>query len=116
MTTFEARTRFTTDPNCILCMNRYANNGHVALSIFSLTDGPFANLTVNLPEADGFPKNFSFVDTNNFPEGEDLIYELGIGKVTNFRTSSGFCVYPLYEFDEKAIRKYIGKTWKDVIK
>ena len=106
---FTVKTRWTEDSNCILELNRYADNGHIAVSIFSLTDGPFANVTVNLPETRQFPYNYGFVDTNNFPEVEDLIYELGIGKVTQYRACSGFCIYPLYEFDEDEILKYVDE-------
>ncbi len=42
--------------NCVLSVGEYANNKHVAISIFC-EDGPFAGLTVNLPTTKRYPKN-----------------------------------------------------------
>ena len=107
--TFEVQTRYSHTPRCVLHKNEYYDNHHIALSIFSLEDGPFADITVNLPSTAKFPKNFGFVDTNNFPEAPALIERLGIGRATPFRDSSVFCTYPMYEFDEDAINTYTSE-------
>ncbi len=109
MKTFEVRTQWSHCTDCVLTLNRYADNDHIAVCVYSLSEGPFAHLTVNLDATDEFPKNFGFVDTNNFPEAEELIDQLKIGKITEYRAQSCFCVYPLYEFDEKAIEEYVMK-------
>ena len=107
MDTFEVKTQWSECDDCVLVRNRYADNDHIALSIYSLSEGPYAGLTVNLDQTDKLPKNFGFVDTNNFPEAPELIGKLGIGKFTGEYGASGFCVYPLFEFDEEAIKKYV---------
>lgn len=107
METFEVNTQWSHNPNCILTLGRYQNNDHIAVSVYSLDEGPFANITVNIDSTDSQPKNFGFVDTNNFPEAEAIIEKLKIGRKTGQYGASGFCMYPLYEFDEKAIKKYV---------
>lgn len=103
--TFDVHTRFGTEKDCAFSVGRYADNDHIAISIWC-ADGPFADLTVNLPETIRYPKNYGYVDTNNFPEAPELIERLGIGKWTGGLCSSGFCTYPLYEFDEAAVHDY----------
>ena len=104
--TFEVSTPYSHVTDCVLVSDRYANNDHIALEIFSLEEGPFANLTVNLPDTKRMPENYGFVDVNNFPQAEAVIAKLGIGKPTGRIASSGFCFYPLYEFDPEKIAEY----------
>lgn len=106
MKIFEVTTMWSTTPDCFLSVDSYADNDHVAISIWSESEGPFAGLTVNLPQTKRYPKNFGFVDVNNFPQAEALIERLGIGTDTGHLGSSGFCVYPLYEFDMKALKDW----------
>ena len=105
MKTFEVKTPWATTPDCTLAVSRYANNDHIALGIWC-EDGPFADLTVNLPDVKRYPKNFGYVDTNNFPQGLELIERLGIGKWTGILKPSGWCTYPLYEFDEAVLKEW----------
>lgn len=107
MTAFAVKTRWTTYDNCELVMNRYADNNHVALSVFSPEEGPIANITVNLPSLKHYKDDCAFVDTNNFPEAEGLIHQLGIGKDTGIMIPSGFCLYPLYKFDIQKIKEML---------
>lgn len=60
---------------------------------------PFATLTVNLcSKSQSF--NSAFVDTNNCPWVEQFLVLNGIAsRVKNISARSGFCIYPLYEFD-----------------
>lgn len=58
---------------------------------------PFTTLTVCLGPMDK-DDNVAFVDTNNNPEAESFIKKNRLGKCTGQRASSGYCVYPLYEF------------------
>ena len=112
--TFEVHSVYGGTTICTLEKGAYSNNGHIALSLWC-DEGPYANITVNLEQTKRFPKNFGFVDTNNFSAGVDLIKQLGIGKPTGVRGISGWCEYPLYEFDEEAIDQYLLKM-SDVIK
>ena len=107
MKTFDVVTMYATYKDCVLELNEYSNNGHVALSIFSPEEGPIASITVNTDGIALSPKNFSCVDRNNFPEGEHIISELGIGKPTGYTIRSGFVNYPEYEFDMDAIKALI---------
>jgi hypothetical protein len=52
-------------------------------------------------------KNQAFLDTNNCPEAPELIERLGIGRFTGVLGRSGYCIYPLYEFDMAELEKYI---------
>lgn len=105
--TFTVDTEYSHQEDCIFAIGQYQGNGHIAVAIYSLSEGPFANVTVNLDTTDNYPENFGYVDTNNFPEAEAIIKNLGIGKKTNIVGRSGFCFYPLYEFDVEAIKKYM---------
>lgn len=103
---FEVSTPYSHVTDCVLVSDRYANNDHISLEIFSVEEGPFANITVNLPQTKMWPENFGFVDVNNFPQALSVIEKLGIGRHTGQFATSGFCVYPLYRFDEDKIAEY----------
>lgn len=87
---------------CLSTGTRYYYGDNLAIWMYIADTGePFATLTVNL---DGeLPKNQAYVDTNNCPWGERFIQENGIGKFLNCYGYSGFCRYPLYEFDMEKI-------------
>lgn len=86
--------------------DRYSNNNSLYLGLIDAdTKEPFANFTVNL--SDGVATdNCQYVDTNNLPELADLIeeYKLGTYICDGY---SGYCSYPLYNFDEKEVSKYL---------
>ena len=67
-------------------------------------DEPFEIMTVNLYRLCN--SNYAFVDTNNLPEIEKFIEKYKLGKPTGKLKISGFCCYPLYEFDLDEIAKY----------
>ena len=105
MRKFTVSTPYASYEKCFLCVNKYSVNKHVALSVWNEEDGPIANITVNLDKIKTLPANFSAVDTNNAPWAEALIKRLGIGKPTGKFIGSGFCMYPVYEFDMERIAK-----------
>ena len=107
--TFTTKTRWAKYDGCFLQANQYADNCHIALSVWSYEEGPIADLTVNIGDTRFYSENCGFVDTNNFPDGIALIEQLGIGKPTGIIGYSGFCSYPLYEFNLEAIEKYTGR-------
>lgn len=76
----------------------YRNNGALAIVLDSPTEGPFATLTVNL-DGPKPPANYAFVDTNNCPWAEAFIKANKLGKPIGMVGYSGYCQYPLYEFD-----------------
>lgn len=79
-------------------------NGNLAIELVDLGDNElFTVLTVNLNEV--LLPNQAYVDINNNPEAEQFIVENGLGKATGKTSTSGFCTYPLYEFDVNKLNK-----------
>ena len=108
MKTFKVTTPFCTE-KCSMSASTYAGKSkHIALQLWC-EDGPFATLTVNLPGLRGTSRNVSCVDTNNCPWAPALIKRLKIGKPTGHYLDSGFCSYPVYEFDVEKIAEYVGR-------
>ena len=60
-------------------------------------------MTVNLLSS--VPPYCAFVDTNNMPELEDFLVENGIAEFTGLEQKSGYCSYPLYQFDVEKMRE-----------
>lgn len=85
-----------TDYELVLTKNFYANNKNLYLGLFARNEGPFANITVNI---DPLPLNQAAVNTNTNPWVEDFIVENKLGFYTGKKLKSGFCEYPIYEFD-----------------
>lgn len=77
----------------------YRSNG--TLAVFATEgDEEFATLTVNIPESGLFCyENTAFIDTNNCPWAEKFLKENKIAKPTGHYGHSGWCSYPLYEFN-----------------
>lgn len=105
MKTFNVKTEYGIYKDCHFVKGNYKANDSVALEIWNEEDGPIATLTVCLPN---FPqqKNESFLDINNCPWAENLVKELGIAEFTGQMMPSGYCSYPLYEFDMEKVEEY----------
>ena len=91
-----------------LNVNSYVYGGGIALNLLSVGEDclePFADITVNLPEQKSGP-DCSFIDTNNFPQGEKLIRDYKLGEPTGRIGNSGYCTYPEYRFDMEELGKY----------
>lgn len=67
-------------------------------------------LTVSFGEFIGM-KNCAYIDTNNCEFAEQL-REQGLATDTGFYKSSGFCQYPLWEFDESMLREIDNETYQ----
>lgn len=84
-------------------VDKYHNNGSLAIIMMDETDKEeFSILTVNLPQSKlfaDFAPNTQFVDTNNLPDIDKWLEEIGVAKPTSHKGCSGFCTYPAYEFD-----------------
>lgn len=63
---------------------------------------PYAALTKNFNEFIGM-KNCSYVDTNNCCFAEQLLKQ-GIAKDTGLTKHSGYCIYPLWQFDNDFLK------------
>ena len=84
----------------ILVESEYMAGG-LAITMMCVDDGvvtePYSTLTVCLGPMDK-SDNAAFVDTNNNSKAESFIKKNRLGKDTGRQASSGYCVYPLYEF------------------
>ena len=104
-------------------LNRYKVDNTLAIQLYCTDpdDGfeePFATLTVCLDlthqnyddptdrEDDLARNNISFLDTNNCSWGEDFVEKYKLGVPTGRYLRSGFCEYPLYEWNLEELKKY----------
>ena len=87
----------------------YLHGGNLYINLLCKTEygwEPYSNLTVNLPE--NLPENQAFIDTNNNGFGiTEWIKKHKLGKFTGKFGYSGFCSYPLFEFDMNEVNKYL---------
>lgn len=85
----------------------YALSGTLAIVAHTTDGDPFATLTVNLMSKEQ-SENRAYVDSNNCPWAEKFIVENNLGKpVCGIYEVSGYCLYPLYEFD---LAKFLNLT------
>lgn len=78
--------------------SRYTNNG--TLAVVLCNDEEEFVITVNLEWGFIINPQQQYVDTNNCPDIEKFLTENGIAKkIPNCECQSGWCTYPLYEFD-----------------
>lgn len=71
---------------------------------------PYANFTVNFHEFIGM-KNCAYIDTNNCPFANEIL-KTGIARDTGLIKQSGYCTYPLQEFDKKFLEQIGGETYQ----
>lgn len=96
----------------------YQYNGGLAIMVWNKSDEtvngkealePFAMLTVNLPQYGTPPEGQAFFNANNCSTKLlELVEREEIGRRTGPVAMSGYCEYPLMEFDLKKIEK--GET------
>jgi len=84
-----------------LRLGKYYDNKNLAVDLFDPVEGPFARLTVNLGKK--LPANQAFLDVNNCPWAEEFVSENGLGKSAGKIGFSGYCAYPLYEFNTEVL-------------
>lgn len=84
--------------NITLAFEKYRNNNTLAVEAYDEDGEPLTVITVNLPggKAD---TTHQYVDTNNNPEIEKFLVDNNIAHPTGDIGISGFCTYPLYEFN-----------------
>ena len=70
----------------------------------------FAVITKNFNEFIGL-KNCAYIDTNNCPFADQLL-TLGIAVDTGLTKKSGFCTYPLWQFDESFLKSIASETYE----
>ena len=104
--TLKLKTQFGTTENVTLTVNTYMDNKSLYVGMTTEEDGfpePYGNVTVNLLTS--VPPYCAFVDTNNMPQLEDFLVENGIAEFTGLEQKSGYCNYPLYQFDVEKMRE-----------
>ena len=97
---YEVKTEYGTY-RVIVSKQKYQSNDTLAIRLID-EEGPFAIITVNL-DCYGASDDMAYVDTNNCPWAEEFIKENKLGEHTGTYGKSGFCTYPLYRFDLKAL-------------
>lgn len=83
----------------------YVNNGGIYVGLFSMEEDfpePYGDLTVNLGAV---PDYCAFLDVNNMPGIAEFVEENGLARPLNITVPSGFCRYPLYEFNKEKLRE-----------
>lgn len=98
----------------VFSQSRYCQNDTPSLMMMLVEDGevtePFGHVSVNLgniPESWFVPGKIPvFLDTNNTPGLVEFIEKNHLGTDTGYARQSGFCTYPLYLLDEKALEPY----------
>lgn len=107
----------------------------VSMALFSVKAGEMQGVaTVNLQASMGptignetvMPRSCAFLDTNNNPGIDEYLTEIGLGEVYtrwNFVRNrnepvvgySGFCEYPLFQFNEEALKKIDPQGFEEYI-
>ena len=103
----DIKTRYGNYQVDFLSADTYIHDGSPAITAWSIMEGPIAIITVCLDDK-RLEQNQSYVDTNNCPWAPEWIEENRLGKNTGKKARSGYCTYPLYEFDMKRINEERG--------
>ena len=98
-------TYFATYENVFLGTSRYRADNSLYIGAWNEADGPITDITVCLNDKN-LKENEAYVDTNNFPEAISFIEKYKLGKPTGLLGFSGYCCYPLVEFDMDEIDKH----------
>lgn len=105
-TVLEFETDFGTTEQVEVEAGACRNDGSLYVALTAVGDGypePYGNVTVNLEQK--IPPYCAFVDTNNMPEAEDFLVNNGLASFTGLVQESGYCTYPLYQFNAEKLRR-----------
>ena len=83
----------------------YMDNQTLAIVLTEVDTGEsYDVITTNINDSDFVcDKTHAFVDTNNCPWAPKFIKDNNLGKPMNYIGESGYCSYPLYEFNVEDI-------------
>ena len=90
-------------------IGKYSRNNNTAISL-DCNEGKFATITVNFNE--NLDEDMAYLDTNNCSWVEDIMKKYCLGEPTVKYKQRGFCIYPLYKLDLKAIKEFDNKIRK----
>ena len=82
-------------------VEKYANNGALAVMAYTDEYEPYATITKNLPESNNLRGNEAYLDTNNVGTLVSAMVNAGYIDIADTAALSGFCVYPLGTFTDK---------------
>ena len=105
----EMKTSFSTYKDVYLQIGRYEADGSVAIEAWNNQEGPIARLTVCLCDG-SLAEDEAYVDTNNCPFADQLLAQ-GIAIDTGLTKQSGFCTYPLWQFNEDFLKGANAKIY-----
>lgn len=113
---FEYRTRHGDVEQVEVTLDIYAyyNNLYLGMNYYDSELGGwdrYTDITVNTIE---MPYLYSAIDTNN--NGEEIVSfleENGFGEDTGKVVSSGWCVYPIFKFDEEALQRIAPRELRE---
>lgn len=94
------------DEKVTLHLHKYQNENLAIQMICHDEDGfeePYAMMTKNFVK---LKPNMAFVDVNNLPEVIPFITNNNLGKIMSTRFTSGYCIYPLVEFNMEEVKKH----------
>lgn len=98
-------TQWTTYPNCHISLNNYSADGSLCVELWNKEDGAIARLTTCLSDK-SLKGNYSYLDENNCPWAMDFIKTYELGKDTGHIRGSGYCFYPLIEWNMEELKNY----------
>ena len=101
MKTFKLN-QYGAETECILNVSVYLDNSNLYLGLESVTGEPYASITTNIEK---LPEGQAAINTNNCPWAENFILENKLGVNTGKKLKSGYCTYPVYEFDLNHLSK-----------
>lgn len=84
-----------------LYVAHYRDNNSLAVEAVCTNGEPYATITVNLPAPASFlaDAHRAYVDTNNCPWAPAFLEENGLASPEDIVGRSGYCEYPLYNFN-----------------
>ncbi|MBR1737462.1 MAG: DUF4313 domain-containing protein [Firmicutes bacterium] len=89
------------DKKVWLCISWYEDNGSICVMLNTEYAGEeieYCILTVNIVPS--LPPYYAYLDTNNIPCAEQFVRDNKLGAFTGIMGNSGYCSYPLYQFDK----------------
>ena len=105
---------FWKDREMILWVNSYQNNWQIAILLYEKESWEYySDLSVFVEPFEN--KLYMAVDTNNFPQWEELIQNYNLWVLVNY-VHSWFCSYPVYEMDIDELKEYDELWVKEFLK
>lgn len=96
-----------------LQISRYLNTGGIYVGLFTMEENfpePYGDITVNLGTV---PDYCGFLDVNNLPGIAEFVEKNDLARPLNILLPSGFCCYPLYEFNKEKLRELCPEGMKE---